>query len=240
MSRMLESLESRQMFAVSAVLVGSSIMVQGDGAANSISVIRSGANLLVRSTEPGLLFPVTVTLLSAPASSVSRIVARGGAGNDTIAVSSAVTALTYLYGDDGRDRLTGGSGDNHLYGGPGDDTLWGGNAVLGQDVLSGGDGNDTLFGQDGNDALHGDGGNDRLIGGNHYDVLYGGAGDDLLDMRGDVIGRDFGYGGEGHDVALVDWIWVIREGDAQNPPFPLLHPGYQPYDWCSADTEVVD
>jgi Ca2+-binding RTX toxin-like protein len=237
---MLETLESRQMFTVSAMLVGSSVMVQGDGAANSISVIRSGANILVRSTEPGLLFPVTLTLLDVPSASVNRIVARGGAGNDTITVSSSITALTYLYGDDGRDRLTGGSGDNNLYGGPGNDTLWGGNAVLGQDVLHGDDGDDTLYGQEGNDALHGDGGNDWLVGGNYYDVLYGGAGNDVLDMRGDVIGRDSGYGGEGHDVALVDWIWVIREGGAQNPPYPFLHPGYQPYDWCASDIEVID
>ena len=74
MSGMLEPLESRRMFTVSAVLVGSSVMVQGDGAANIISVIRSGPNLLVRSQQDGLIFPVTVTLLSVPASSVNRIV----------------------------------------------------------------------------------------------------------------------------------------------------------------------
>jgi Ca2+-binding RTX toxin-like protein len=197
-----ESLESRRMFAVSAMLTDSIIHIQGDGAANQISVVRSGANLLVRTQYDWGFGPVMATLLSVPESSVTRIVARGGGGNDSIAVSTSINKRAWLYGDDGRDVLSGGSGYDYLYGG---------------------EDNDTLRGNGGGDALFGENGHDLLVGGDYPDVLFGGSGNDVLDMRGDTYGRDFGDGGEGFDLALVDWHWVLP--GPQNPDG-----GFQPND----------
>jgi Ca2+-binding RTX toxin-like protein len=212
-----ETLESRRMFAVSAFLSGSSVLVQGDGADNYISVASSGANLVVRTQYDWGFGPVMATLLTVPQSSVGRIVARGGGGNDTIVVSSAIARRADLYGDTGNDRLTGGSGNDYLYGGPG---------------------NDVLNGQDGSDVLCGEDGNDTAVGGNHSDILFGGAGDDVLDMRGDSWTTDYGYGGDGHDRALVDWTWVV--GQISGDEYPLVHFGRHSLDWTSADTEVIE
>ena len=86
-----------------------------------------------------------------------RIVAKGGAGNDTI------------YGSRGNDLLQGGKGNDYIDG----------NA--GHDEIQGGLGNDRLIGDAGNDALYGNAGNDTLSGGEGNDVLRGQEGDDYLD-----------------------------------------------------------
>lgn len=74
---------------------------------------------------------------------VKRINATGGAGNDTILVSSAIKISAVLQGGEGDDTLGGGGGADVLIGGDGDDILTGGS---GDDVLSGNDGRDQLFG----------------------------------------------------------------------------------------------
>jgi Ca2+-binding RTX toxin-like protein len=229
MSGTFEQLESRRMFAVSAFLSGTTIYVNGDGADNSISVVREGANVAVRTQYDWGFGPIMATLLSVPDSSVSRIVARGGAGRDNISVSSAITKRAELYGDTGRDVITGGSGSNYIHGGADNDILYGGNNAAAFDEIYGGDGDDRLEGREGGDALYGEGGNDTLVGGNGWDYLRGGAGNDYLDMRGDTIGIDSGYGDDGYDTAVCDWTWVIGGSS----------PGYQPVDRVSADTEVL-
>ena len=81
----------------------------------------------------------------------ARIVVRGCAGNDVIAVNGAVSAELY-----------GGAGNDVMYGGSGQDMLWGED---GNDTLSLGAGNDVAIGGLGRDLLYGGNGNDILLGG---------------------------------------------------------------------------
>jgi large repetitive protein len=136
----------------------------------------------------------------------------GGAGTDTILLSSANDAL-FLddpYSDtpsegarirnveivnagDGNDVVDLTStrfayGDVTIDGGAGNDVLWG-NA--GNDSILGGTGNDNLFGGSGRDTLSGGDGNDTIDGGRGNDLLIGGAGDDLI------------FGGTGNEGATI-------------------------------------
>jgi len=63
----------------------------------------------------------------------------GGAGNDTVASSTASGGI--LYGFAGNDALHGGAGADTMYGGSGNDILTG---AAGRDVLTGGAGRDTF------------------------------------------------------------------------------------------------
>ncbi|MBN9497444.1 MAG: tandem-95 repeat protein [Alphaproteobacteria bacterium] len=136
----------------------------------------------------------------------------GGAGTDTILLSSANDALflddpysdtpsegarirnvEVINAGDGNDVVDLTStrfsyGDVTIDGGAGDDVLWG-NA--GNDSILGGTGNDNLFGGSGRDTLSGGDGNDTIDGGRGNDLLIGGAGDDLI------------FGGAGNEGATI-------------------------------------
>jgi hypothetical protein len=88
------------------------------------------------------------------AGSISRLVAYGMEGNDTIKVSAKLALDAFLDGGFGADRLTGGAGN---------------------DILLGRAGNDILMGGIGRDVLVGGAGADRLIGGRDDDLLVGGS-----------------------------------------------------------------
>ena len=79
---------------------------------------------------------------------LSRIVAYGGAGNDSIVVPSSIKLPAYLLGEGGADLLVVGGGENVLVGGAGNDTLLGGKQG---DLLIGGGGQDVLVSQSGSD-----------------------------------------------------------------------------------------
>ena len=85
-------------------------------------------------------------------SSVSRILAYGGPGDDSIIVFPTITLAADLFGGDGNDFLVGGGGNNVLVGGAGDDFLIGGR---GRNLLIGGAGSDVLLGTGGDDILIG-------------------------------------------------------------------------------------
>lgn len=70
-----------------------------------------------------------------PASSVTKILAVLGSGDDVFAVSSGVNLPVVVSGGAGSDILTGGPGRSILIGGAGSDILYGGG---GQDLLIGG------------------------------------------------------------------------------------------------------
>ena len=131
-------------------------------------------------------------------SGVTKIVADGGAGNDTITIEPGVVVSAELSGGEGDDHLFAGENDSILHGGPGNDQLSGraGNDQLfgdeGDDTLFGGAGIDLLDGGEGDDILQGQAGNDTLIGGNGDDTLIGGLGDDIL------------QGGDGNDQLARD------------------------------------
>ena len=98
-----------------------------------------------------------------------------GGGNDSFNGAGGHSGA--IFGEAGKDVLSGGPGSDSLDGGDGNDTLSGG---PGADVLTGGAGNDGINGGDGNDTLAGGLGLDALAGGNGNDKLRGGLGNDKL------------------------------------------------------------
>jgi len=174
---------------------------------------------------------------------VTKIIADGGQGNDSIIISDNVQIDAVLYGGVGADRLEGGGGNDTIEGGAGgvmpaelqagesrsqyldilrgnsgDDVLYGHSASgvgddAEQDLLYGGDGNDRLYGGLGDDTLYGDRGNDIVYGQNGQDKLNGGLGDDVL-YGGQ--GNDFINGSIGQDQLFGDAGDDILDGGAGN------------------------
>lgn len=129
---------------------------------------------------------------------VSKIVADGGAGNDTITIKSGINIPASLSGGDGNDSLFGGDGGATLNGGAGDDQLSGGN---GADSIVGGDGNDLMLGNGGSDSINGGVGDDTAEGGDGNDVIIGDVGNDVLSGG---QGDDNIDGGDGNDALNGD------------------------------------
>jgi Ca2+-binding RTX toxin-like protein len=112
-----------------------------------------GDDTILIGLVPGNPATATVTINNTPQGTfpgVSRVVAFGNAGNDTIRVTGRVAIPAELYGGDGNDTLQGGLGPNILDGGDGNDTLTGNGS---RDVLVGGRGADTLNGGGADDLL---------------------------------------------------------------------------------------
>lgn len=219
--RSVESLEKREMMAVSALwFSGSTLVVRTDNASTSVNVQSSGSNVMIRDLT-------TNRSWSYAASSVAQVEFQGGAGHDRFVnyiYSMPVRAFgnggnDYLEGYNGNDTFVGGDGDDTLVGYGGNDNMWGGN---GNDTIRGMAGNDQLIGDAGNDHLDGGDGNDKIWGGYGNDMLLGGNGDDQLigndgnDHLNGGAGADKMWGGNGNDVIIAidggttDWI----QGDA--------------------------
>lgn len=81
-----------------------------------------------------------------------RLVAHGGSGNNTIAVSPRVSSPAWLFAGLGNGLLAGGGGNNVLVGGGGNVVLVGG---LGRNVMIGGRGTATFMGGPGQDLMIG-------------------------------------------------------------------------------------
>ena len=109
-----------------------------------VTLGKSAAGTLVL-TINGVPYPITTT--------ITGVAINGGAGNDLIKVSNAITIPATLTGGAGNDTLRGGGGN---------------------DVLLGGDGDDALIGRDGQDFLLGGTGRDLLIGNTAADILLSG------------------------------------------------------------------
>ena len=214
---MLESLESRRLFAytfVGGVLdvtgtVANDAIHLGNGPGGSVVLNDNGA---VAAFAPG---------------SVLLVVAHGGTGDDVIAATPGFGVPVTFFGEAGNDNVTGGEAADLLFGGPGNDTIHGryGNDLaygddgsdfvagdsgsdelhggMGSDTVFGEAGNDLLFGEDGNDVLHGSAGNDTLNGGAGVDALFGEDGNDVLDAV-DGTADAILDGGAGVDVKLRD------------------------------------
>lgn len=115
------------------------------------------------------------------ASSVSKIVMKGGQKDDKMNVQDDVRKPAVFYGNGGNDSINGNHGPDTMYGGSGNDTL------------KGVAGDDRIYGEDGNDNVDGDGG---------YDVLDGGAGWDTADDGEKTVSIEAGEGittGGGYD-----------------------------------------
>ena len=133
-----------------ANLVGSSLVVSGTSAADSLIVVRQGNQLVVRAGGERLgAFALN---------QVSSIVVNAGAGNDFVQLAGNIRAGATILGGDGNDVLFGGNGNDTLRGEAGNDYLFG---LLGNDTLDGGDGDDWLLGGAGNDTLLGGRGRNR-------------------------------------------------------------------------------
>jgi Ca2+-binding RTX toxin-like protein len=158
--------------AGTATITGTAIVIQLDGADDTVNLGMSGSALIMQATGISPQAPCTASPYGAscPTTGVTGVQVDGAGGNDTLV---AVPALVPF----GQAALAGVSLPVSMTGDAGDDTLIGGGLA------------DDLNGGDGNDVLKGGAGNDRLTGGAGDDLLEGDAGADILD------------GGDGSDTA---------------------------------------
>jgi len=133
------------------------LTVVGDREDNVITVERTSGLIVVN----GGAVPIAGGVPSV--GNTTRIVVRGGAGDDRLELVEASGALpaATLNGGPGDDLLLGGSNADDLRGGPGDDTLSG---SRGDDRLRGDAGNDSIEWRagEGSDAIDGGAGRDRV------------------------------------------------------------------------------
>src|SRR5207253_6675114 len=118
---------------------------------------QKGETVVVTYTEPD------GTVITETHEHVTKIVADGGYGNNTIDCTG-VKVPCVLSAEGGDNLLLGGDGNDTLTGGPGQDTL----------IANGGD--NVLNGGSGDDCLVAGGGNDTLSGGAGHNILQGGTG----------------------------------------------------------------
>jgi Ca2+-binding RTX toxin-like protein len=229
---LLESLEPRQLFAIT--LIGTELRVTGSNLNDSVSISygpRGTGQVVASRTEFSLEGQTTESQAFALSSVASVRVALGDGDNLFLNQTSLPSEA---FGGLGMDVFTGGSGNDELYGGGGNDQLKGmggndrldgstGNNFLeggdGNDVLLGGIGNDNIMGDAGNDTIYGRAGNDTLQGGDGLDKIWGDAGNDRLlggndndSLNGGVgndiiegqLGDDVMFGGAGIDKLVGD------------------------------------
>jgi Ca2+-binding RTX toxin-like protein len=158
----------------------------------------NSSDLVVQSTLNGIPFRQVY-------SGVTHVVAKLGAGDDTLDLSGVSNSgITFdIDGGEGNDTILlstnpAAGGAALIRGGPGDDTITGG---LGNDTIIGSAGDDDIDGGGGDDVIIGDegqveadlikvrfdamGGDDTIMGGLGDDILIGGGGDDTLMGNGD-------------------------------------------------------
>jgi len=145
------------------------------------------------------------------AGSFTKVIADGGAGDDTLDASGLSGVAVEFDGGEGKDTLlagsgaaatlTGGDGDDtlnaaealgavYIDGGAGDDRISGGTAAGATNVILGGDGDDRITAGDGDDQITGGAGLDSLSGMAGTDTYYftTGFGEDRFrDIDGDTI-----------------------------------------------------
>ena len=173
----LETLETRRMFATTAVLSAGVLTVTGDNAANWI-VISNPAAGQIRVSDNG--FANVIATFSA--ANVQKLALHGLDGADNLQNNISQTIPTTVYGGSGNDTIIGMNGADKLYGG---------------------NDNDMLIANNGNDSVYGGAGNDSIKGGWGNDMLYGEAGNDTFetDMTALSDGNDVISGGSGTDHA---------------------------------------
>ncbi|MES9957227.1 MAG: putative Ig domain-containing protein [Sedimenticola sp.] len=152
----------------------------------------------------------------------SRVIAKGGSGNDG------------LIGGSNPDILEGGTGSDTVAGGGGDDLLYGNERGITSDLIRLGESQqgtglkgDNLDGFSGDDLIFGGAGDDRVAGGQGNDLIVTGGGDDWiwgdmtavsidserrivwespdsLDDTSSAIGDDVIYAGSGNDMVNAE------------------------------------
>lgn len=192
----IESLEARKLMAVNCFVDANRILqIRGDDNVDKVTVIQSGANIVVRSVDH---LGVAKSFNAGPNVQAMEIHTFGG--NDV--VTNNTRLMSAIYGGDGNDVLSGGADTDLIYGESGDDTIRGNN---GEDFLYGGGGNDVIRGGFGNDVIEGDeAALERLspaaeaaLPYTNNDVIYGNEGQDHIYGQ---LGRDRIFGGGSGDV----------------------------------------
>lgn len=223
----MQPLEVRRMLtlATHAVDASNTLQLIGSAGGESITVNKSGSNIVVTDVTGGttttFVFPV-----GSSAGQANKINIQAGGGSDAVLVTSNVKLSNgagipvTLAGNAGNDTLTSGPGSDVLSGGDGDDRMDGG---VGNDVMTGGANIDTAnysnrptalrvtlnndadadgeIGIPENDKVGceeviGGAGNDTLIGSTFADFLGGGGGADSMSGGG---GNDQLTGNAGSD-----------------------------------------
>ena len=192
----LETLESRRLYSVTATSAGGVLTVFGDNNANAITVSRNAAGTLLVNNGA-----ITIGGPTATVANTSLIRVLGADGNDTLTLDEAAGALprASLAGGNGNDRVSGASGADTLEGDSGDDVLLG---KGGNDVLRGGSGLDALTGGPGSDQAFGQSGDDRMIWnpGDGSDLNEGGDGIDTVEVFGGDVSEAFSAQGVGSRI----------------------------------------
>uniref|UniRef100_UPI00356A9D5F LamG-like jellyroll fold domain-containing protein n=1 Tax=Stieleria sp. TaxID=2795976 RepID=UPI00356A9D5F len=151
---------------------------------------------------------------SYPVSSLTKIVAAGGAGNDTIIVRAGVTLPLEIDGGTGDDVINVLSNDpatapnTIINGGPGNDTIITGAGI---DIINGGGGKDLIRSGAGNDTVDGGSGSDSIRGEDGDDVLRGGDENLLISHSGDGGGFTLTFDGEKtNGIAYNAQQWMVE------------------------------
>jgi Ca2+-binding RTX toxin-like protein len=144
-----EPLDRRVMFAVTASLSAGTLRVTGDEQDNAITISRTAAGAIL--VNDGAI-PIAGD--AATVDNTNHLHLVSGAGNDTISLDETNGPLpgAALFGGAGNDTLAGGSGDDFANGGAGNDSAFLG---AGDDTFdwNPGDGSDVVEGQGGNDTI---------------------------------------------------------------------------------------
>jgi Ca2+-binding RTX toxin-like protein len=208
-----QSLESRTLFAATAVLDSSSheLRIKGTSSNDVIELWKSSSSLKVKLNGSTKTFTY---------SQVNTVHATLGSGDDKMTMNNNVVKAAYIAGEDGKDTLVGGGQNDYLTGGNNNDTLDGG---TGDDILVGNGGTDTAdfsnrtydlkitLDNNANDGAKSGGhdnvkddvenvkcgsGNDEVIGSSKNNKIEGGPGKDTIKGQG---GNDSLYGNSGDD-----------------------------------------
>jgi Ca2+-binding RTX toxin-like protein len=208
---LVEGLESRKLFAATAVLAGTTLTITGTNSNDTIELSKSGSSLKVK------LNGTTKTFTS---SKVSSIVANLLNGNDKFKSTTSVKQRMTVNGGDGNDSIVTGGGNDSIRGNNGNDVMDG---ATGNDDMRGNSGTDTAdysnrtydlaialndvaddgIGTGGHDNVHSD--IENVKGGKGYDYISGSSANNEFwagpgggEMYG-MGGNDKLHGGDGDD-----------------------------------------
>ena len=207
-----EVLERRRLLTISVQLVGSVLVVQGDSAANTLTVYQENIagtyriGVIHTNPDPDVRYENANWHLWDGETGVQSIDIDGNGGDDILTIER--DASPTRVGDTGVDvpaDMYGGGNHDELYGGDFADTIGGGDTLYGyggNDTLRGYENGDDMNGGPGDDLMYGGDGNDVMNGDTGHDTMYGEAGDDTFfaqDNTGDYVD-----GGTGSDSAQRD------------------------------------
>ena len=167
--------------ATSVQIDDGTLQVLGDGANNRITLYNQQSDVVIDIGDDG------VAEFTANRGAFSKIEAKGGAGDDDLAVVNAGGPL------DTPITLDGGAGNDNLRGGAGAETLLGG---TGDDVADGNLGADTARLGSGNDRFNWDPGDNS-------DTVEGEGGSDVLSFNGANIGENIDVTANGPRVRVT-------------------------------------